>query len=414
MVDRAEGGADAEAEEHVPKLRDGRVRHHALDVVLRHADRRREERRAAADPRHRGQRERMQREERIQARDEVDAGGDHRRRVDERRHRGRAFHRVGKPHIQRELGALAERAEHEAVGDRGLRPLARATGGGGVGCERLEQRVVGHRVVVDPDQEDRERKPEVADPVHDERLLRGGHRGRPRVVVADEQVAREADAFPAEVQEDEVAAHHERAHREEEDAHRAEEARVALADIGLHVLGRVDRDQRAEARDEQHPQQRERVDVERERSEEGVPLGGAFAEPGERDPLEEVHGARRVVGARPEQHEGRRERGDQRDRGDRARQLALHAEHGANAAQDRGHGREEQDEARPREFRRRDGGRNLLGRGHAEKRWEACGDHGASEFRHVDHSVLSRRRASCAQASFSSDHASESRVSRRR
>ena len=52
------------------------------------------------------------------ARDEVDAGVDHRRRVDQGRDRGRALHRVRQPDVERELGALAHGArEHEQRDD---------------------------------------------------------------------------------------------------------------------------------------------------------------------------------------------------------------------------------------------------------------------------------------------------------
>ena len=46
-------------------------------------------------------------EERVGAAQQEDAGGDHGGRVDERRHRRRAFHRVGQPEVQRDLRALA-------------------------------------------------------------------------------------------------------------------------------------------------------------------------------------------------------------------------------------------------------------------------------------------------------------------
>src|SRR4029450_5177754 len=42
------------------------------------------------------------------------ARGHHGRRVDQRRDRRRAFHRVGQPYVQRELRALAHRPDEEA------------------------------------------------------------------------------------------------------------------------------------------------------------------------------------------------------------------------------------------------------------------------------------------------------------
>ena len=336
VIDRAEGRANAEAEEHVSELRDGGVRHHAFDVVLRHADRGGEERRDAADRRNERECTWIELEERVRTRDEVDARGDHGRRVDERRDRRRAFHRVRQPDIERELRALTKRAEHQAVRNRGFRPLASVVERIRRRSDRLEERVVFNRAVIHPDQEDAKREAEVADAVDDERLLRRRDGTWLRVVVANEEIARETDAFPTEVEEDEVAAHDERTHREEEDADCAEETRVALADVRLHVLGRVDRDERAEASDEEHPEERERIDVEGEWREERRPLGafGRAATPRERDPIKEMDRAWCVGWAAHEEHQRQRERSEERERRDDARQLALHAARSAKTAED--------------------------------------------------------------------------------
>ena len=52
------------------------------------------------------------------------AGRDHRRRVDERGDRGRAFHRVRQPDVQRELGGLAYRSGEEKERDYGDKAVA--------------------------------------------------------------------------------------------------------------------------------------------------------------------------------------------------------------------------------------------------------------------------------------------------
>ena len=52
------------------------------------------------------------------AHDHVNAGGDHRRGVNQRRHRRRAGHRVGQPNVQRNLRALAGGADEQQNGDR--------------------------------------------------------------------------------------------------------------------------------------------------------------------------------------------------------------------------------------------------------------------------------------------------------
>ena len=141
---------------------------------------------------------------------------------------------------------LSKRTQHETERDRFLRPGARERLTGDTdasGRKRLEETVVFNRSVVDPDKEDAKGEAEIADAIDDERLLRSRNSTGLREVVADEEVAREANALPAKVEQQQVSTHDERTHREQKDAHRPEEARIPLARICLHVLRRVDRDQ---------------------------------------------------------------------------------------------------------------------------------------------------------------------------
>ncbi len=63
---------------------------------------------------------RIRREEEEHAAEHVNAGGHHRRGVNQRADGRRAFHRVGQPDVQRELGGLAHRAaEDQQAGERG-------------------------------------------------------------------------------------------------------------------------------------------------------------------------------------------------------------------------------------------------------------------------------------------------------
>ena len=218
-------------------------------------DRRREQRGDRADPRHDRARVVGDVEERVRAHDEEHAGGDHRRRVDERRDRGRALHRVGQPDVQRELRALAHRADEEQQRDRGDRRL-----------REVRRRGVGDAVVERPDlledQEHREHEAEVADAVRDERLLA---RDRGRVALEperDEQVRAEAHALPAQEGEQEARAEHEHEHRRREQVEVREEP--AEARVAVHVPDRVQVDQRADAGDEQDHRRRERIDEEAE------------------------------------------------------------------------------------------------------------------------------------------------------
>ena len=57
-------------------------------------------------------------EERVRAHDQVDAGGHHRRGVDERADRRRALHRVRQPGVQRDLRRLRDRAAEQAERDQ--------------------------------------------------------------------------------------------------------------------------------------------------------------------------------------------------------------------------------------------------------------------------------------------------------
>ena len=80
-------------------------------------------------------------EQQVHARDQVDAGGDHRRRVDQRADRGRALHRVGQPGVQRDLRGLRERADEqqEAAGDDVRFALLEDVRGGLEGGEEVER-----------------------------------------------------------------------------------------------------------------------------------------------------------------------------------------------------------------------------------------------------------------------------------
>ena len=107
-------------------------------------------------------------------------------------------------------------------------------------------------------QEDRQRQADVADPVHDERLLGRGGRRRAVVPEADQQVGREADALPADVERHEAVAQHQQQHRRDEQVQVGEEPPPAR--VVRHVADRVDVDQRADAGDQQHERQRQRVE----------------------------------------------------------------------------------------------------------------------------------------------------------
>ena len=90
---------------------------------------------------------------------------------------------------------------------------------------------------------------------------KGLHAGRSLFVVlvpeADEQIAAETNALPAEEHHHEVVAQNQQQHRENEEVEIAEEA--PIRGLLLHVRGGVDVDQRSDAGDDQGHQSAERI-----------------------------------------------------------------------------------------------------------------------------------------------------------
>ena len=126
-------------------------------------------------------------------------------------------------------------------------------------CAKMVSRSIdaGHH----EDGEDAEREAEIADAVDDEGLDRGGVGLGLVVPEADQQIAREADALPAEEQLREVVGRHQRQHGEGEQRQIREEPRP------VRVLGHVaDRIEVHERRDGRHHHQHhggQRVDAQR-------------------------------------------------------------------------------------------------------------------------------------------------------
>ena len=110
--------AHTHRQKHVTELADGGICEHALDVVLQETHRGRVDRGQCADHRHDFERRGSKLVERVHPRDHVHARRHHCRRMDQRAHRRRAFHRVRQPNVQWNLRRLTRRADKEKQPNR--------------------------------------------------------------------------------------------------------------------------------------------------------------------------------------------------------------------------------------------------------------------------------------------------------
>src|SRR4029077_17300966 len=118
-----------------------------------------------------------------------------------------------------------------------------AQGISGQGCCLREKRNEIERLERSEEQKHAEHEAEIADAVNDEGFLAGVRRGFAEEIKTDEQVAREAHAFPADEEEDVIAGKDENKHEEHEEIEVGKETVVA-AFVG-HVAGGVDVDEPA-------------------------------------------------------------------------------------------------------------------------------------------------------------------------
>ena len=174
--------------------------------------------------------------------------------MDERRHRCRALHGVGEPHVERQLRGLAARAEEEQEHDR-RRGAGRQQAGVGAALRRSRGSRTRRRC-----RNMAMRKPKSPMRLVTKAFLPAAAARLPLEPERDQQVGAGADALPAEEREQEVVGQHEHQHREGEQVEVDEEPRVPR--VAVHVADRIQVDQRAHAGDEQRHGDRQRVDEE--------------------------------------------------------------------------------------------------------------------------------------------------------
>ena len=234
--------ADASGHEHIAQLRTGRIRDHAFDVVLHKAHSRREERGGGAkEDDEVGGLGRVFHQRRHAA-DQEDTGGHHGCRVDQRRHRGRAFHRVGKPGVQDQLCRFTHRTDEQQEGQQ-VRCVPIGPQEVDVGlCQRrcrcehiVKADAVGHVEQT----EDTQSKTKVPHTVHYEGFDRRRVGRGFLIIKADQQVRGHTHAFPAKEHLQQVVRGHQHQHGEGEEGQIGEETGAIAFALELRIMGHV-------------------------------------------------------------------------------------------------------------------------------------------------------------------------------
>jgi len=235
----------AQGEHHVAQLRERGVGENPLDVFLRAGDNRSKDHGEGTHPQDERECVFANGEEREQARDQVDAGDDHRGAVDYGTHGRRAFHGVGKPNMHGEHGGLAPAAGKDEHGTYheggGLLDFADSqVDGCGLECRKAER--VQNAKVKTADHvahhHDAEQKETVGKAGEDKCLLGGAHGGGLVVPETDEQVARDAHELPKDEHLEQVGGDDETEHAEAEQREQAKEP--PRGTVFAHVANAVD------------------------------------------------------------------------------------------------------------------------------------------------------------------------------
>ena len=272
--------ARSQGQHHVAELAHRRVGEHAFDVVAGQTHAGGEDRGKAADDGDYGECLRDGFEEWIRPCDEIDARGDHRRCVDQRRNWRRTFHGVWQPDMQRELAALADRAREQAQArpeQDGLPEQAGIEQGSGVVFDLVEELRELERAAAVPEDDQADQEADVTDACGDERFF-GGDPRRQQVDAtaggaiepeADQQIAAQADELPADEEEQHIVRQNDGQHAEREQRQVREEARVTRVEVPVldHVRARVHVDQEADHRNDHEHDRRERIDLDTEAQE---------------------------------------------------------------------------------------------------------------------------------------------------
>ena len=270
--------ADTGGHEHVAQLRTGRIGDHPLDVVLHQPHSGREKRRQRAEEHDHLLGLGRVFKQRRHAADQKYARRHHGRGVDQGADRCRALHRVGQPGVQKELRRFSHGTDEQQHRDQVGRPPVAPEEGDGLLAQigRCGEDIIQFDRIDQKEQpEYTQCKAEIADPVDDERLDRGGIGRGLAIVKPDQQVRGDANAFPPEKHLHKVVRGDQRQHGESEERQERKETRlIDLALVPLRVVVHI-----AEAvevnhrRDRRHHDQHDR----RQPVQPDRPVGGKAA-----------------------------------------------------------------------------------------------------------------------------------------
>ena len=255
---RSAKSAHAAGHHHITELADGGVSQNPFNVGLQDADGCGIERRDTADDRHNQQRFRSLHINRAGAGDDIDAGGDHGGRVDQRADRRRSQHGVREPDVQRNLGGFPDGPGQQQQADQGE----------GARSVRVHWKLRGlrkdHQIIqraegrVEENQADQ--KTEVAQAGDDERLLAGIGGILPAEVIPDQKIGTKPDSLPSHPQQQVIAGQNQGQHKEQEEVHVGEEPVDAL--LTRHIADGIDVDEQPHAGYDQRHDGGKRVEIE--------------------------------------------------------------------------------------------------------------------------------------------------------
>src|SRR5579883_231653 len=241
--------AQPESEKHIADLADGGIGQYTFNVALRERAEGGEQHGCCSDDGNGKLHLRSQSEEHMRAGDEIDACRHHGCSVDEGAGWRSAGHGIRQPCLERQLRGFSAGSAQQQCGcgngdTAAYCPLCRGA---------VHQLLNVQRAEYCKQQEEADGEGGIAESCHDECLGSGANIGWVLIPEANEQKTAEANAFPSQVQQQKIVRQDEHEHRRYEEVHVGEEARVAF--IVLHVLGRVEMDQKTnEGDDEQHQQ----------------------------------------------------------------------------------------------------------------------------------------------------------------